>query len=182
MDRDTGYIQRFLADGDKRAFGKLMTLYKDKVYNFCCAYIGNDMDADDCTQEIFIKTYEHLDKFRFDSKFSTWLYRITVNQCNNYVVSKHYKQQKQNTGEMFSEPLSGNTPEQAFINKESETLIYNAIDALKGKQKTVLILRDLEGLGYEEIAAITRLKSGTVKSTLARARFKVAAILKKQNP
>ncbi len=184
MDRDAEHIKQFLANGDKKAFGNLMTKYKDQVFNFCYAWLGNYEDADDCTQEIFIKAFENLGSFRFDSKFSTWLYRLMVNHCKNTVKTKYYRQKQLTNGadalqhHRTTDILS---PEKITLNKEMEELVYSAINLLKGIQKTVLILRDIDGKNYDEIAEITHLKSGTVKSTLARARYKVAEILKKQN-
>jgi RNA polymerase sigma-70 factor (ECF subfamily) len=182
IDPDVGDIKQFLEQHDTRAFGRLMGKYKDRVYNYCYAYFGNSHDADDNTQEIFIRVYEKLGSFQFKSQFSSWLYRIMINHCNNTYKSKAYKIRRQMNHIEDREVRNGRKdPESAVISKELEGIIYRAIDLLKGKQKTILILRDIDGRSYEEIAEITGLNMGTVKSNLARARGKVATALKNQH-
>jgi len=182
MDQDAGNIKLFLERNDVRAFGELMNKYKDQVFNYCFAYFGNSDDADDNTQEIFITVYEKLGSFKFESLFSSWLYRIMINHCHNTYRSKVYRMRQKMNNVEYTDIRNGNlSPESATINKELETIIYNAINLLKGKQKTVLILRDIDGKSYEEISEITELNIGTVKSALARARKKVAFTLKSQH-
>ncbi len=181
-------IKSIQAPGDKRAFGLLIDHYQDMVYNCCFRFFGNRDDAFDCAQEIFISVYKNIGSFKFKSKFSTWLYTITINTCKNTANTKLYKSGKmldsieQNeTIDHTSKQLIGNgrDPEKVFLGKELSGVIEHAITQLEGNQKTVLILRDIEGRSYEEIAEISGLKTGTVKSTLARARLKVANVLKK---
>jgi len=182
MDQDTGNIKLFLETGDVRAFGKLMSKYKDQVYNYCFVYFGNSDDADDNSQEIFIKVYKKLASFKYESLFSSWLYRIMVNHCHNTYRSKVYKMRRKMSNVDNTEIRNGSlNPESITINKELETIIYSAINVLKGKQKTVLILRDIDGKSYEEISQIMNLNMGTVKSALARARKKVATKLKSKH-
>ncbi|MCK4677522.1 MAG: sigma-70 family RNA polymerase sigma factor [Bacteroidales bacterium] len=187
MDIDANNIKSFQATGNQQAFGELMRKYKDRVFNFCLCYLEKYDDADDCTQEIFIKLYENLHTFRFEAKFSTWLYRIMINSCKNMKRSKHYSMR----GRIQETDISGasleeinncsHSPEKVLINEELGRAIREAIQTLKGSQKMVLIMSDIDGRAYEEIAKITNFKIGTVKSKLARARLKVAEILKSKN-
>ena len=186
-DIDSIEIKRFLESGDTSAFERLLLKYQDKVFNFCYRFLGNEADASDCTQEIFIRVYQNLHSFRFESKFSTWLYRITLNTCKNMKSSKTYRVQEEAARfennfptSNFQLPTSNGNPEEIMQTTELNSLLQLAIDTLKGKQKTVLILRDLDGQSYEEIASITGLKLGTVRSTLNRARLKVAGIISKK--
>lgn len=185
-DIDQTDIKLFLKTNDSSAFERLLLKYQDQVYNFCYRYLGNEADASDCTQEIFIRLFENLHRFRFESKFSTWFYRITLNTCKNMKSSKAYRVHQEAVRENDSEEVPNGklqianndpNPQEILQITELKNIFQMALDQLKGKQKTVLILRDLEGRSYEEIASITSLKLGTVRSTLNRARLKVAGII-----
>jgi len=187
IDIDKSDIRRFIEENDTAAFERLLVKYQDQVYNFCLRYLGNEADASDCTQDIFIRVYQNINSFRFESKFSTWLYRITLNTCTNMKKSKSYRVQQEATRfennvptSNFQLPSSNGNPEEIMQTTELNRFFQMAIDKLKGKQKTVLILRDLDGHSYEEIATITGLKLGTVRSTLNRARLKIAGIISKK--
>jgi len=182
MDPDIADIKQILDNQNTRAFSRLMHKYKNRVYNYCYAYFGNSDDADDNTQEIFIRVYKNLGSFKFGSQFSSWLYRIMINHCHNTYKSKAYRMRRQMDHIEGREVRNGRKdPESATISKEMEKIIYESINLLKGKQKTILILRDIDVRSYEEITEITGLNMGTVKSTLARARGKVATALKNQH-
>lgn len=187
-DIDQANIKLFVETNDTDAFERLLVKYQDQVYNYCYRYLGNEADASDCTQEIFIRLFENLKSFRFESKFSTWLFRVTLNTCKNMAGSKSYRMEQQAVRNVIAEqapnskyqiPNNNSNPEILIQAKELNQLLQNAIDKLKGKQKTVLILRDLDGHSYEEIVSITGLNIGTVRSTLNRARLKIAGIISK---
>lgn len=177
---DREWIKAFQSN-DIGAFDKLVLKYKYRVFNLCYRFLGDYEEANDSAQETFVKVYRFLKNFKFKSTFSTWLYRITVNTCKNKLSSLKYRYRKntvpidspKNTEmgscsiEIGDESLS---PPNQFERKEKEILIQKAIDSLPKEQKTVVILRDIEGLLYEEIVRITGYKLGTVKSKLARAR------------
>jgi RNA polymerase sigma-70 factor (ECF subfamily) len=178
---DTALVRAFQA-GDKAAFDRLVLKHKDKLFNMCYWFLGDYEDANDLAQETFIKVYRSIRKFRFESAFSTWLYRIAVNTCKNRLASSEYRHKKKmiwldNPGD----PQGGDpavpihdesaSPVVELERKEKMVLIRQAIDSLAIEQKTVVTLRDIEGLSYEEISNITGLNLGTVKSRLARARL-----------
>jgi RNA polymerase sigma-70 factor (ECF subfamily) len=179
-DEDAATVRTFQA-GTKDAFDELVMKHKDKVFNLCYWFLGDYEEANDSAQEIFVKVYQSLEKFRFESTFFTWLYRIAVNTCKNRLKSLEYRQKKKmvrldNPGKS----KSGNTfydiedesqsPIVELERKERLMSIKKAINSLPAEQKIVVTLRDIEGLSYDDVASITGFNLGTVKSRLARAR------------
>jgi RNA polymerase sigma-70 factor (ECF subfamily) len=174
--------------GDRAAFDKLVLRHKDKLFNLCYSFLGDYEEANDSSQEAFIKAYQGLKKFRFESSFSTWLYRIAVNTCTNKVKSLAYRQKKMtssldNPGGMHEKRSldirdDAPTPLMELEEKERQNLIRKAIDQLPPEHKAVVALRDIEGLSYEEIAEITGSNLGTVKSRLSRARIDLRSKLR----
>ncbi|MFC2102389.1 RNA polymerase sigma factor [Bacteroidota bacterium] len=176
-DPDILFISSFIKNRDRRSFTALIEKYQHDVYNFCYRFTGDSDDAADCSQEIFIRVYKYLPNFAFRSKFSTWLYRIMVNVCNDMVKKQAYRtKQVSLDNEILNVDSSG--PEQAAIRKEIQEVFQAALLKIRENYRTVIILRDLEGRSYEEIATLTGMKFGTVKSTLARARMEMSGYLK----
>jgi len=174
-------LVRAFQSGDKRAFDDLVLRHKDKIFNLCYWYFQDTQEANEQAQEIFIKIFKALNKFRFESAFSTWLHRIAINTCKNRIKSLEYRFRKKtdsmdnpdfadhgNPGEKLTN--GRDLPDTALEKKERTRLVQKAIQALPEMKKTMIILRDIDGLSYEEIAAVTGLNPGTVKSKLARAR------------
>ncbi len=185
---DAELIKAFQA-GDKDLFDELVIRYKDRIVNLCYRFLGDYQDACDTAQDVFIKAFEALVKFRFKSSFYTWIYRISVNTCNNRLKSLEFRFKKMI--KRFGNPGFSNignaylscsdesfSPAVRLEKKERSILIARAVDSLSGLKKTVVILRDIEGLAYDEISKITGLKPGTVKSKLARARADLRKKLK----
>jgi RNA polymerase sigma-70 factor (ECF subfamily) len=179
--REDAVLIRAFCKGDKAAFDNLVLKHKDRVFNLCYRLLGDYEEANDSAQEAFIKVYGSLRKFRFESAFSTWLYRIAVNTCKNKRKSWAFRQKRKTV--FADNPVSGNraqpgpeiqdesqSPAMVLERKERMRAIQEAINALPPEQKEVVTLRDIEGLSYEEVAEITGLNLGTVKSRLARAR------------
>ncbi len=186
-DPDIVLIRSFNTNQDKRSFTSLIEKYQHDVYNFCYRFLGDAEDAADCSQEIFIRIYRHLPGFGFRSKFSTWLYRIMVNACNDMSRSRKYRAHQvsletgSTNGEVFPIPVengSSPNPEQAAIRKEVQEVFQAALCKIRQRYRAVIILRDIEGRSYEEISRLTGMKLGTVRSTLARARLEMAGFLK----
>jgi RNA polymerase sigma-70 factor, ECF subfamily len=186
QEEDFDLIKAFLENADSRAnFNRLVLKYKDMVFSLCFRLLGDYDEANDCAQEIFIKVFNNLKKFKFESSFTTWLYRISVNTCKNNLSSLSSRMKKKmmsldSPGAEFESSdgiyskvdtrSNSYNPEKIYERKEKEIIIQKAIDSLKGKEKILVVLRDIEGKSYEDIAAITELNMGTVKSKLARAR------------
>lgn len=157
------------AKGDTRAFERLIIPYEKKVYRIAWHVFRHDEDASDAAQEVFVKLYRNLGKFRFDSAFSTWLYRLAMNTCID-----EYRKRKRHMEHTvkLDYPLSadGETPEETVIRKERIQAVRLAISQLGDDHKRIIILRDIQGLSYDEVAEILGISLGTVKSRLSRAR------------
>jgi RNA polymerase sigma-70 factor (ECF subfamily) len=183
-DDDSDLIKAFQA-GNLESFETLLIKYKDRVFNLCYRFLGDYDEAEDISQDVFVKVYNALNKFGFRSSFYTWLYRITLNTCKNRVNSLAFKKAKKNVqlennenSELMKISEEGNNPAVQLERKERGRLIQQAINKLPPGQKTVIILRDIEGLSYEEIGNITGKRLGTVKSRLSRARLDLNKRLK----
>ncbi len=180
-DPDADLVSAFKS-GNTRAFDQLVLRYKDRIFNLCYRSLGDYQEAYDTAQEIFIKVYKNLHSFRGEASFLTWLYTIAGNTCKNRMKSLEYRyrskkvslhnpyNQEGENQESDIEDESG-SPLVALEKKEKMEIIQGAIDSLPAEQKLVVILRDIEGLSYDEIINITGHRSGTVKSKLARARL-----------
>ena len=178
---DTELIRAF-QKGNRSAFDTLVLKHKEKIFNLCYWFLQDYEEADDMAQEAFIKAFKSLKKFRFQSAFSTWLYRVAVNTCKNRLKSSEYRHKKRtislsNPGgnkerNRLMEIKDGSpSPVQKLEAKERRILIRKGIDLLPPKRRALLVLRDIQGLSYEEISQITGLNLGTIKSSLSRARL-----------
>ena len=183
---ESEYIKRS-QQGDADAFGQLVTLYENKILNYCYRMLGNRADAEDATQEVFVKLYRFIDSFTGQSAFSTWLYKIASNVCldplrknkrHTDTVSLH---QQNAEGEEFLLNIEdkGLTPYESAQVSEAQRALFLALEQLGEEQRQVVVLRDVEGLSYEEIAQITGTAPGTVKSRINRARQALKKLLEK---
>ena len=176
MSSEKALVQQAKA-GDRNAFAALVSAYESKVYNLALRYLGNREDAMDASQEVFLRVFRFLPGFQEESGFSTWIYRIGVNVCKD-MLAKQSKRNEQSI-EVEDEDDERRTidivdcryaPEQILENAELRTMLSKAIASLPEQQREVIVLRDIQGLSYEEIAGVLSLESGTVKSRLSRAR------------
>ena len=172
-------LVRLCQNGDMAAFGQLFHKYHERVYSTAYRMTGNQQDAEDLTQEIFLKAYQSINKFRFRSAFSSWLYRLAVNSC----IDELRKRKKNDATPLTEEmpEMDVNTPEDQAISREREGQIWGAINSLNERERAIVILRDVEGLSYNEIAEVLRCSLGRVKSRLHEARQKLKAALETQN-
>ncbi len=173
-------LLRRLRDRDERAFRELIESHRDWVFNITYRMLGNRHEAEDVAQEVFIPVFKTIDQFEERSKFSTWLYRVTVNHCKNrikYLARRHDRDRDEldetshATNGAASAPTRHVPPDRALEGAQMEKLIPEAIELLDEDQREVVILRDVEDLSIEEICDITGLADGTVKSRLHRARL-----------
>ncbi len=173
---------RKLRDRDEKAFREVVREYQDRVYNMTYRMLGNREEAEDVAQEVFITVFKSIEQFRGDSKFSTWLYRITANTCKNrikYLARRHDRDQSEyddgidrdQAAGSLTAPTQAPRPDRAVEGAQLEQIFQEAIGELDEEQRLLVILRDVEDLSYEEILAITGLPEGTVKSRLHRARL-----------
>jgi RNA polymerase sigma-70 factor, ECF subfamily len=179
VEEDTLLVKASI-HGDRTAFDRLVLKHKDRVFGLCYWLLGDYQEADEAAQEIFVRAFRSLGKFRFESAFTTWLFRIGVNFCRNRNGSREYRE-KRKTVSLDRNPSEQGlalqvedespSPDARMEERERNRIIRGAVETLPEDQKTVVTLRDIEGLGYEEIARITGLNLGTVKSRISRARL-----------
>ena len=172
--------------GDRSGFDFLVIKYQHKIIQLVNRYVKDPSEAQDVAQETFIKAYRALGNFRGDSAFYTWLYRIAINTAKNYLVSRSrrssdYQVDIQDAEALENAPqLQGmETPERLLLNQEIIDTIKIAIDKLPEEMRTAIMLREFEGMSYEEIAEAMDCPVGTVRSRIFRAR---EAIDNKLNP
>lgn len=183
-----GFSERVLVSRlrrrDAQAFELLVRTHQDRVFDFCSRMVGDREEAFDLAQEIFISIHQNLDKFRADAKLSTWILRIARNHCLNRL--KYLKRRGRDRSDEFGEANElritesmGGTPrpDEVVAAARERDLVHRAIQELDEDQRALVVLRDVEGLSYEEIMEITDLAEGTVKSRLHRAREKLVGIL-----
>ncbi len=182
-EQETAAIQSVL-DGDVNAFEVLVKEYEKNVYNLALRMTGNSEDAADMSQEAFIKAYNSLSSFRGDSKFSVWLYRIVSNVCLDYLRSRTRKptvslSTENDDGEEIELDIADETqsPEFLFDRRLTRDAVRRGLAALPPDHREILLLREIQGLSYEEIAAALELEAGTVKSRIFRARKKLCSFL-----
>jgi RNA polymerase sigma-70 factor (ECF subfamily) len=171
-------LVRLCQKGDTDAFDRLFYKYRDKIYRTAFKMINNQEDALDLTQEIFLKAYKNISKYNFKSEFSTWLYRLAINLC----IDELRKRKKSNEVLMDSIPenlIYSDTPEDILLSEEQESLIWKALNSLKEKERVVIVLREMEGLSYEEIANVLKCSLGRVKSRIHESREKLKKALEK---
>ncbi|MDD5273032.1 MAG: RNA polymerase sigma factor RpoE [Methylovulum sp.] len=172
--------------GDKKAYDLLVIKYQHKIVQLVNRYLKDPSEAQDVAQEAFIKAYRAIGSFRGESTFYTWLYRIAINTAKNYLVSRsrrssQYEVDIQDAEAIENAPqLQGaDTPERLLLNEEIIKAIRAAIDHLPEEMRTAIMLREFEGMSYEEIAEAMECPVGTVRSRIFRAR---EAIDSKLNP
>jgi len=173
---DRALVER-VQRGEKEAFDLLVLKYQHKLVKLVSRYLRDSSEVLDVTQDTFLKAYRALPKFRGDSAFYTWLYRIAINTAKNHLVSQGRRPPEGDVDSTDAEQLSGEselkdygTPERLLLKEEIEKTVIEAIDQLPQDLKTAITLRELEGLSYEEIAQAMECPIGTVRSRIFRAR------------
>lgn len=178
---DKTLVARFKA-GDESAFEEMVTRYWDRIYGMVLKLLRNSQDAEEVTQDAFIRAHRGLENFRGDSSFSTWLYQIATNLARNRYW--YWWRRKRDKSVSFDQPIGGDTtttlaeifpaevasPEDMAITSEFQERVSAAMKLLNDKHREALVLRNVKNLSYEEIAAKLGISIGTVKSRIARAR------------
>jgi RNA polymerase sigma-70 factor (ECF subfamily) len=173
---DQELVER-VQQGEKGAFDILVRRYEHKLVNVIGRYIRDPSEVFDVAQEAFIKAYRALPNFRGDSAFYTWLYRIAINTAKNHLVASSRRPPGDDVDAQEAEQFAADsglkeyaTPERLALSSELATTIQAAIDELPEELRTAIVLRELDGLSYEEIAAAMECPIGTVRSRIFRAR------------
>ena len=182
-EQEAQIVQQVLR-GDVNAFEDLVTEYEKNVYSLTLRMTGNAEDAADMTQETFIKAYNSLSSFRGDSKFSVWLYRIATNVCLDFLRSRSRKptvslSMEDDDGEEVELDIADDSqsPERLLERGLTRDAVRRGLKALSAEYRQILLLREIQGLSYEEIADVLSLEVGTVKSRIFRARKRLCAFL-----
>jgi len=177
VGEDDLLLVRRVQSGDKRAFDVLVLRYQGKVLKLVMRYVRDAMEAEDVAQEAFIKAYRALPGFRGDSAFYTWLYRIVINTAKNTLVSAkrrpldyHLDSPDSEQSGLLSRLTDGETPEQLLLSDEIRRTVEAVMSELPEELRTAIVLRELDGLSYEEIASAMDCPVGTVRSRIFRAR------------
>ena len=172
--------------GDVQSFSALVELYQQRAVHAANGLLGNMEDARDAAQEAFVKAYENLDTFKGDSRFYTWFYRILMNYCKDFLRKKKLRQtfsfwfgkeEDEGMDPMANVPDNAQGASGQLLNRELGTQISRAMDALPFRQKSVFVLRYLEGLSLSEIAGTLGVSIGAVKANLWQAGQKMRTIL-----
>lgn len=173
---DQALVER-VQQGDKTAFDVLVLKYQNKIIKLVNRYVHDPDEAMDVAQEAFIKAYRALGRFRGDSAFYTWIYRIAINTAKNYLVATNRRPPGDDIDAQEAEQYEGavglkeyDTPEHLLLKDEIQDTIARAIGELPGDLRTAITLRELEGMSYEEIALTMECPIGTVRSRIFRAR------------
>jgi len=178
VDAEFARIVERARAGDVNAFEQLMVLHQRRVLATAWRVLGNEADARDAAQEVFLRVFKHLGKFRLGEDFSGWLYRININVCRDI----HRKRERRDKFSSFEEECdrgmldalcSNHDVEAAAIRSQEQVIIARALDTLSQKERAALVLRDLEGLPTEEVARILGSSQTTVRSQISSARTKI---------
>ena len=172
--------------GNKRAFDLLVLKYQRRIMRLLARMINDPAEVEDVAQETFIKAYRALPQFRGDSNFYTWLYRIAINSARNWQAARNrrplpLKEYVNDDGETFSAAdtlTDNNNPESEMVSRQVADTIRSAIDGLSPDLRTAILLREIEGLSYEDIAQTMDCPIGTVRSRIFRARESIAEQLR----
>lgn len=188
VDEDRRLVQRCL-EGQEEAFEELVERYQNMVYNLAYRFMGEPQEAEDLSQEVFLKVYRSLKGFRSDSTLKTWIYRITTNMALNRL--KWFKRRRNDRQVSIDHERGASLPKMADTLSDSrpgpehhvhateiQQRLQDALDSISPDQKAVVILRDIEHFSYEEIAETLSINIGTVKSRLARGRSSIQELLK----
>jgi RNA polymerase sigma-70 factor, ECF subfamily len=165
--------------GDVEAFAKLVRDYSSLVYRVALRLLGND-DAQDASQEVWVRVWRNIRGFRGESAFSTWLYRITVNTCLSIRQKQSRKDERELGNEVpyLSEPPGGDAdPEAVALNAERREEIQDALQHVRADHRAALVLRHMEGLSYAEIAEVLQVPDGTAKGWVSRGRAAMLVVL-----
>jgi len=171
--------------GDKQAFGILMERYQSRILHVLTPFLKNRTDAEDVAQDTFIRAYRALANFKGDSAFYTWLYRIAINTAKNYLAAKKVRPPASDldmgdVGESAYDVKlrDDESPEHLLHRDEIESAVYKAMAELPDEQRTALMLREIDGMSYEDIAITTECPIGTVRSRIFRARDAIEKVIK----
>jgi RNA polymerase sigma factor (sigma-70 family) len=175
-----------LQNGDEFAFKELVTKFQDNVFNTALGFLQNTTDAEDIAQDVFIQVYHSVGNFKQQSLLSTWIYRITVSKCLDHLRKQKRKKRFgfitslfDNNNNVLYESEDFNHPGVVLDKKEDAKVLFNLLSELSESQRTVFVLKKVEGLTYQEIAQIQNITASAVDSLLQRAKQNLSKKIKK---
>ncbi|MFP4597282.1 MAG: sigma-70 family RNA polymerase sigma factor [Persicimonas sp.] len=172
-------LVRALKRRDEEAFSELVRVFQHRVFNIVYRIVGDRQESEDVAQEVFVAVFKYIDSFRGEAKFSTWLYRIATNRAKNRIKylarrshNKHQDIDDTPESKVNSNPAGGGMfrPDEKALGNELHAIVKQGLETLSEDHRAVIVLRDVEGMTYEEIAEVCEVAEGTVKSRLYRAR------------
>ena len=171
-------------DGSEAAFGELVERYKDRVFRLLGRYCRDAVEREDLAQEVFLKVFRKLHTFNHDAQFFTWLYRITVNAATDHLSRASTRRLRlvEDTGVFERGDEEQGSPSAPLESEELAQVTRDVVDQLPEKFRTILVLREFEGLSYTDIAEVLDIQLGTVESRLFRARQRFKDALTRQHP
>ncbi len=179
---DITAVDRFKA-GNLSGFEDIVRKYQDRIYNLCRRMLENPHDAEDAAQDVFLKAFQAVPKFRPDASLYTWLYRIAINTCIDYKRKPVFESLFGGSGEeeklVHDRASDAPSPEKFCQSKQMSRALRESLGTLSPKLRAIIILREIEELSYEEIADTLEISAGTVKSRIARAREDLQKLMKK---
>ncbi len=186
-------LVKLIKKGETKYFEEIIQKYKKVVFGHAYNFLRNREEAEDTAQEVFMAVYKSLSGFRGDSKLSTWIYRITINTCKNR-LKQMQRLRAQTADELYEEGDENKTsmvdnikekeekePDKSYASDRVRDLIYARIGELTEEQKHVILMRDVDGLSYEDIGRVLKLSVSAVKSKLFRARENLREKLEKDD-
>ncbi len=182
---DPVILERF-KNGDTSAFQEIVLAYQDTIYGLCFRMLGDHHNAQDAAQDTFLKAYQNLKSFKPDASLYTWIYRIAVNTCIDYkrrsVSESLFRHLPNNENSVEQEPSDSPSPEMLSESGQMAAALQQALGKLSKKLRAVIVMKEVEGLSYEDIAGVMDISIGTVKSRISRAREELKVLLKGFNP
>lgn len=169
---DEELVRSFVGEGDRDALEVLLRRHQGRVYGLAYRMLGNRADALDATQEVFVSVFRRATSFKHEAAFTTWLFRLAVNACNDLLRKRARTPEPAESIEVPSPDALGRADERMVIDE--------ALRRLPEEQRAAVIMRDLYGLAYEQIAEIAGVPAGTVKSRIARGRAALAEVMREQ--
>jgi RNA polymerase sigma-70 factor, ECF subfamily len=178
---DVGLLTRLRA-GDARAFEELVTIHQHRVFGVALRMLGSRAEAEEIAQETFLRAHRALADFRGEARLGTWLYGIASRLCLNRLASGPRRHERSDEVALLQQPAEGADAVATLEQRELQAALHEAVGALPEERRIVVVLRDLEGLAYEEIAEVLGLPLNTVRSRLHRARLDLKAKLERWLP
>lgn len=174
---DDDLVRSFL-DGNQTSFAELMRRHEDRIFGLAFRMTGNRSDALDATQEAFVSAFRQAHRFRFDSAFGTWLYRIATNACHDLLRKRNRWGGTEEEQTEQQDDRSSRFDEQVVARLD----VAEALAALPDEYREAVVMHDIGGIAYEEIARLTQAQIGTVKSRISRGRRRLAELLEQRDP